>query len=121
MRWIAVLAGALACNSAPLDYREGKAPGAPVDWAGPTDDFCLMAPGESMEVDGFLFCAEVPGRKKIPVDDPVLVPCASAVDDAIRVVSVFDGVTARAYAVEPLLGRELVNDDFGDEPLLVDY
>ena len=109
-----------ACNTAPLDYRVGRAPGASAAWWGPTHSACDASGNAVAEYDGFELCEVEAGEAMVPVDDPILVPCSDTLAD-VRVVSVFDGETARAYAVAPLLGRELLHDDWGDEPLLVDF
>jgi hypothetical protein len=111
----------VACNTAPTDYRVAKVPGAKAPYAGPTDDACVERGVLDTEIDGFYFCGEDEGRTKIPVDDPIVVACRDVDPDDRQVVSVFDGVTARAYPTELLLGRELVNDQWGDEPLLIDF
>lgn len=106
---------AFACNHAPESQVD---PG----WNVPTNDFCDGYPDSptDVEIDGFTLCA----RKNpiIPIDDPILVSCSEArLPAETEVFSVFDGVDARAYAIPKLTGRELVHDEYGDGPLLVNW
>ena len=114
-----------ACNSAPVGWPlDEVAPDGKAPWGHPSDDVCLaLADPEAFEVDGYLFCAMEDGLSKIPVDDPIYEPCDGPQTNLpnIDVVAAFDGVRARAWPLEKLQGRELVNDLWGDEPRLVDW
>jgi hypothetical protein len=117
---VAILA---ACNSAPVGWPvdtvadDGRPP-----WGHPSDDACLaFADPAAFEVDGYLFCAQEQALEKIPVDDPIYVPCGDALGGEDPVFAVFDGLRARAYPLDLLEGREIVNDWWGDEPRLVDW
>jgi hypothetical protein len=114
-----------ACNTAPVGWPlDGTAPGAEAPWFHPSDDKCLaMADPYAFEVDGYLFCGLEAGERKIPIDDPIYEPCDGPQTnlESTRVVTVFDGLRARAWPKTLLDGRELVNDWWGDEPLLVDW
>lgn len=115
----------LSCNRAPVDYRDvGIAPGAKYPWAGPTDRACERRDETDDPIDGFYFCASDEAVDIVPVDDPLYEPCddpslAAFADDVF--LTAFDGVRAGAWRIDDLLGRELVHEDWGDEPLLVDY
>ena len=114
-----------ACNTAGVGWPiDGTAPGAWAPWWHPSDDQCeTMDDPEEFRVDGYLFCGIAAGLTKIPVDDPVYEPCDGPQThggDTI-VVAAFDGVRARAWPIDLLDGRELVNDVWGDEPRLVDW
>lgn len=117
------LLGLLACNTAPLDYREGLAPRAQSAWFAPSDDFCDQFDDDQVLVDGFHWCGMSRGTEVIAVDDPIYTPCAEVPAPAPgqTALTVFDGVLARAYPLELLIGRELVHDDWRGEPLLVDF
>ncbi|MEZ4235489.1 MAG: DUF3179 domain-containing (seleno)protein [Myxococcota bacterium] len=118
----ALLLGLVGCNLTPTPWPDPSvAPGGRAPWSHPTDRICRQRQDPGMfEVDGFLFCGDNPGLNKVPIDDPVYVACADATLDE-RVMAVFDGTRARAYALRGLYKRELVNDDWDGEPLLVDY
>lgn len=124
----AALCGAVAaagCNWVPTPYPDpAVAPGGNAPWSHPTNTACDARPeSRETDIDGFAFCGRDEGMAKIPIDDPVYVKCADAPPEAgrITVFSVFDGLKARGYVVSEMLGRELVNDDWDGEPLLVDY
>jgi len=114
-----------ACNTAPVGWpTDDVAPDGKAPWSHPSDDACLnLADPEAFEVDGFLFCARSEGERKIPVDDPIYVSCGDTTAEEIegRVVTVFDGFRARAYPIQLLDGREIVNDWWGNDALLVDW
>jgi hypothetical protein len=115
----------VACNSAPVGWPlDDVAPDGKAPWGHPSDDKCLsLEDPEAFLVDGYLFCGMEQGLAKIPVDDPIYEACGdtTATADDDRVFTVFDGVRARAYPIPLLEGREIVNDWWGDEPLLVDW
>jgi hypothetical protein len=108
------------CN--PEIERDEIAPGARAPSDRPTDIVCNdRNDPNAFEVDGFLFCADNLA-KKVPVDDPIYVGCDEVPADARgEVLSLFDGVHARAWPLEGLHKREIVNDDFFGEPIVVDY
>jgi len=114
-----------ACNTAPVGWpTDDVAPDGKAPWSHPSDDACLsLADPEAFEVDGYLFCGSAEGLSKIPVDDPIYESCGDTTAEEIagRVVAVFDGARARAYPIALLEGREIVNDWWGDDPLLVDW
>jgi hypothetical protein len=114
-----------ACNNAPVGWPiDDVAPDGKAPWSHPSDDACLnLADPDAFEVDGYLFCAADEAADMIPVDDPVYQGCGETTAEDIdgRVLAVFDGVRARGYANGLLKGREVVNDWWGDEPLLVDW
>ena len=124
LAWCAVGLLVLGCNTAPLNYQsdafhsEGKAP-----WDHPTETACAERDtgGEVELYDGFSWCGR--NAKMRPVDDPVLVSCdeAPSFDAATEIFFVFDGVVARAYPIQLLHGRELLHDQYGDVPVLVDW
>lgn len=118
-----VLAALTACNTAPLDYRAiGQAPGASAGWGWPSERACDRQPdmSDDVVVDGFTLCART--NDIVPVDDPVYGPCdAGALAKSADVFAVFDGIHARGYATASLQGRELVHDDWGTGPVLVDF
>ncbi|MEQ1503502.1 MAG: hypothetical protein ABMB14_14795 [Myxococcota bacterium] len=97
---------------------DGKAP-----WSHPTDLACVeRGDPDQKEIDGYLFCGADEARQKVPIDDPVYAPCAGFVAPFDGpVLAVFDGVLARGYSVDLLKGREIVNDDWAGEPIVVDY
>jgi hypothetical protein len=93
-----------------------------ISFVSPNDLFCSKYDeAETFEVDGFLFCgADL--KKKVPVDDPIYWDCHKVrADTDGEVLSLFDGVHARAWPIEALHKREIVNDDFFGEPIAVDY
>jgi hypothetical protein len=112
-----------ACNTAPLDYRAlGQAPGGSAGWGWPSERACDRQPDEpdDVVVDGFTLCAR--DNDIVPVDDPIHEPCAKHALGAQELVfAVTDGVHARGYALDALIGRELVHEDWGTGPLLVDF
>ena len=114
-----------ACNTAPIGWPyDDVAPDGQAPWSHPSDDTCLeLADPDAFVVDGYLFCAAEDGAGMIPVDDPVYQSCGETTAAEIdgRVLAVFDGYRARAYAISLLKGREVVNDWWGDDPLLVDW
>jgi len=121
IRYALTLLWVAACNTAPLDYEDmGAADGADADWVGPTyDETCDEDPNAVM-IDGHLYCNA--DNSIMPVDDPLMRDCDPEImDDDVRVFYVFDGVDARAYPIQALKHRELVHDEYGDGPLLVDW
>lgn len=114
----------VACNHAPSDFRDGSiAPNGKAPWGYPTEVACdEMDDPDAVEIDGFTYCGRRTAGGKVSVDDPIYRPCDQLPDDvAGTVFSVFDGVRARAWSIEKLDDRELVNDDWDGEPILVDY
>lgn len=115
----------MACNTAPLDYRDvGVAPEGKFPWAGPTDKACVWRGETDEEIDGFFLCAQDEATGIVPVDDPLYDGCddpALAGLGGEEFLTAFDGLEARAWRVADLEGRELVHDDWGDEPLLIDF
>jgi hypothetical protein len=109
-----------ACN--PEVDGDEIAPGARAPSDRPTDIICEERDDpDAFEVDGFLFCA-ANLDKKVPVDDPIYVDCDEIPAEAEGdVLSLFDGEHARAWPIEGLHKREIVNDDFFGEPITVDY
>lgn len=121
VRWLVLLVG---CNGAPVDYTDvGSAPGAVGAWGGPSELACDAQPDAESDlvVGGFTLC----GREHdiVPIDDPVLEPCDPdpVGDPDAEVFYVFDGLQARAYVIEALKGRELVHDEWGELPIIVDW
>lgn len=115
------LLGLLACNTAPTDYRGGAAPGALSPWFEPSEEFCDQNDLERILIDGYHWCGMLRSNEVIAVDDPIYTPCAAVSEANGTALTVFDGVLARAYPLDLMVGRELVNDDWRGEPLLVDY
>ena len=111
---------AAACNTAPLWPDDAIAPGGHAPWAAPSDDACEDFE-DRIEIDGFALCGVGRAITKTPVDDPIYAGCDSDLGADREVVSLFDGARARAYPVDLLIGRELVNTDWDGEPVLVDY
>ncbi len=111
----------IACNSAPLGYQGGRAPGASAAWGGPTERPCQQRSGPGdVEVDGFTLCLQ--SNDVVAVDDPLYVACTKdALPGGESVFYAYNGTVARAYQVSALFGRELVHDDWGTGPILVDY
>ncbi len=115
MSVVPLLSWLVACNQAPESYLE---PG----WNTPSEAACDRREDrpDDVEVNGFTLC----GRDGdiVPIDDPILVGCSQSVlAPDVPVFSVFDGVDARAYPIALLEGRELLHDEYGDGPLLVDW
>lgn len=121
MRLVLPVLALVACNTAPTDYRDGRAPGAKAPYAGPTDTSCVARGETDTRIDGYYYCGQEEGAQLVPVDDPLFTPCRDVAAADTRVLSVFDGTRGRAYVVDELLGRELVNDMWGDDPLLIDF
>lgn len=124
---LAVLTWFVACNRAPVDYvSDASAPGSKYPWSHPSEGACADA-GEAGDevIDGFSYCREAEAKEKIPVDDPIYTACAELDPTAVppngQVLYVFDGVLARAYPLDLLDGREIVNDLWRDQPIAVDY
>ena len=118
------LVALLACNHAPSEWPDpGISPQGQAPWGYPTDLVCdERDDADAVEIDGFTFCGAKEALGKPAIDDPIYRPCSDLPDDlSVRVLSVFDGVRARAWPIADLLGRELVNDDWGGVPILVDY
>jgi hypothetical protein len=122
MRAVVVLAVAAGCNLTPTPWPDlSTAPGGRAPWGHPTDVICEHRDDvDQVEIDGYLFCGQNPGSNKVPVDDPIYAPCRESRFDG-DVMAVFDGQRARAYAIARIKDRELVNDDWDGEPLLVDF
>lgn len=119
-----ILVTLVACNHAPSEWPDASlSPDGKAPWGHPTETACdNMDDPEAFEVDGFTFCGRDDALDKTAVDDPIYGPCDTAPDDADgRVFAVFDGVRARGWSIPKLIDRELVNDDWGGEPILVDY
>lgn len=118
-----------ACNQAPVDYRtDDLAKDAVAPWYRPTHLACEQISrnegGDLVVVDGFEYCARDAGQFITPIMEPDLQPCASSLEGLDRSEDVFwayDGTYARAYPIEQLIGHELVNEWFGDTPVLVDW
>ncbi|MEQ1565312.1 MAG: hypothetical protein ABMA64_06715 [Myxococcota bacterium] len=113
----------LGCNTAPIDYRDIGEGEARAPYTHPTDVICAPFEGEPgvERIDGFLFCQQSEAWRKIPVDEPLYRDCSAPGLPAVDVLAVYDGVAARAWSLPLLQGRELVNDDWFGEPLLVDW
>lgn len=112
-----------ACNTAPVDYRDlGTAPGAEAPWGAPSEGVCAdrVPRPEDEVIDGYTLCAENQLLEIVPIDDPIYVPCEEAALIG-EVVYVFDGVRARGYSKSFLDDRELVHDEWGGVPVLVDH
>ncbi len=117
----AMMVGLSACNRAPVDYLDlGTARRADAAWGGPTDTVCdRFEPGDDdLVIHGFTLCKR--DNDILPIDDPLFTPCGEAVLDG-PILYVYDGVRVRGYVEAALIGRELVHDRFGDDPVLVDY
>ena len=110
----------VGCNTAPLWPDRSSAPDGNAPWFGPSDKVCLGEP-DAVEYDGYLFCKQAGATLKVPIDDPIYTSCSADLDQKGDVLALFDGVRARAYPVDLMLGRELVNTDWDGEPVLVDY
>jgi hypothetical protein len=112
----------LACNLTPTPWPDpSRVSGAKAPWAHPTDLVCASRDDpDSVEIDGFLFCAGDAIQSKIPVDDPRFVSCERSRIDG-PVLAVFDGQRARGYSIARMSGREVVNDEWDGEPILVDF
>ena len=121
------LVGLLACNRAPVDYRDlGQAPGRDGDWGGPSDAGCdsrrVRGPDDVI-IDGYRLCSrDVMVR---PVDDPVLRACddpatADLAPDE-EVVWVYDGEIAKAYRLAAMYRREGIHDELRGIPVFVDF
>ncbi len=124
VRSVLIVALGAGCNRAPWDYRDvGRAPGGVAPWGTPTEVACDRHEDDpdDVVVDGFTLCARDNGI--VEVDDPILVACADVtLSERTAVFTVFDGLFARAYAIDALVGRELVHDTWGDAgPLLIDW
>jgi len=117
-----LLAPAFGCNTAPVEYlTDEKAPGAHGPLDQPTNEACdqLGSPTDPW-IDGFQLCRQE--NNIIPVDDPIMYVCADAdIHPDEEMFWVFDGVRARAYPILIMEGRELLNENFGGTPLLVDW
>ena len=114
-----------ACNQAPIDYSPSDfAPRGAAPYAHPSETFCPERDTGIVDypvIDGFRFCNYSPTGKKIPVDDPIYTPCSDAKYTPEPVFYVTDGVRARAYQIQALDQREIVNDQWGAESVLVDF
>ncbi len=99
---------------------EGLAPGAQAPWNAPSDEICEQRDDPIARVDDTLWCGAVAAENKIAVLDPIFERCDRAAPNG-AVLAVFDGVLARGYPLAELDDREVVNDWWRGEPLLVDY
>jgi Protein of unknown function (DUF3179) len=107
-----------ACPSAEV----ATLPGAVAPWGYPTDTVCTDVVGDTHQViDGFAFCGQAGALAKIPVDEPTFAACADVPGDDRSTLVVFDGQLARAYLLDALEPREVVNDDWQGSPILVDF
>ena len=119
-----LLAG--ACNEAPLDWPgDAWAPDGSAPWYHPSDLACEQdhPDEEIVVVDGYRYCGAASALQNIlPVDDPVYARCSLVPPgDDRKVMSVFDGQRARAYALDALDHREIVHTDWDGQPVLVNY
>lgn len=113
----------LACNTAPLNgSADDIAPGGKAPWGHPTDAECSEVDlAANAIIDGFHYCEYGGELKKIPIDDPVYERCDAVAQTPAKVLYVTDGARARAYLLDAMDDREIVNDLWGAEPLLIDY
>ena len=126
MRASLLLPLALGCNDAPLWPDEGFAPDGEAPWGHPTDVGCRLfteVDPTQVRIDGYLYCgAGIAFGDIVAVDDPIYSPCTSVIDGGVdRVMSVFDGVRARAYGLASMDHREIVHTEWDGDPLLVAY
>jgi len=89
-----------------------------------SDSKCDGKPPHLVEViDGFRKCIFFEFDKIPPIDTPIFVSTDSINDvpDDWEVIVIFDGEIAKAYLLSELNKREVVNDFYGDTPVVVIY
>ncbi|MBX2801984.1 MAG: hypothetical protein KTR31_30165 [Myxococcales bacterium] len=123
-RVVVIAMGTVACNTGLVDYTEPlNAPGRTGNWTGPRE-WCegkKYQADDDVVIDGFYLCTDkIPVH---PIDDPILHPCneITSLQPDDEVAWLYDGVVAKAYAIEALHLREGVHDDLRGIPIFVDW